>query len=164
MVLWYVRLRKVVKGSTPFSLLEVERAIQAKNLQGAVGKVKRASLEGYVPYNGEDEDETPMGTESSESDEDENLVYYENQQTLLKNKQKYRELLTAVKFVLKLEGVRATVSIPDKKIVRQHKEEPNLEMQMGIVAVLLGVMEQNVIVKVLLKEIKVVDYYKREEK
>jgi hypothetical protein len=40
---------------------------------------------------------------------------------------------------------------------------PALEFDMGIVAVMLGIQNANVIVKVLLKEIRLVDYYKREE-
>jgi hypothetical protein len=68
-----VRLRKVSKGATPYRLLEVEEAIQAKSLQNALVKVKRASVEGYEPYYGSDGEEedgdgitpgaTPIGDE-----------------------------------------------------------------------------------------------------
>jgi hypothetical protein len=65
----------------------------------------------------------------------------------------------AFKFVLKLEGVRVAVQIPTHKIIREHKELPNLEFFIGLVSVSLGIVEQNVIVKVVLKEIKLIDYY-----
>jgi len=72
LVLWYVRLRKASKGATPYKLLEVEEAIQAKSLQNAISKIKRASVEGYEPYYGSDDETaidgitpgaTPMGDE-----------------------------------------------------------------------------------------------------
>jgi hypothetical protein len=61
--LWYVRLRRASKGATPYKLLEVEEAIQAKNLQNALAKVKRASVQDYQKYYGSDEEEseTPNG-------------------------------------------------------------------------------------------------------
>lgn len=71
LVLWYVRLRRASKGATPYKLLEVEEAIQAKSLQNAISRVKRASVEGYEPYFGSDDEAidgitpgaTPVGDE-----------------------------------------------------------------------------------------------------
>ncbi len=57
LVLWYVRLRRASKGATPFKLLELEEALQQRSLQNAVMKAKRATVDGYEPYYGSDNDE-----------------------------------------------------------------------------------------------------------
>lgn len=70
LVLWYVRLRRAARGQTPFILLDIEAQIQSKALTNALIKARKASLVGYVPYNGEEEAKD-MQDESDDSDPDE---------------------------------------------------------------------------------------------
>jgi hypothetical protein len=56
LVLWYIRLKNAARGETPFKLLEIEAAYQEKKLQNALMKVKRASIDAYIPYHGEGAD------------------------------------------------------------------------------------------------------------
>lgn len=50
LILWYIRLRKIAKGSIPYKLLEVEQQYQNHNLQNALMKAKRANLMAYEHY------------------------------------------------------------------------------------------------------------------
>ena len=54
LVLWYVRLRKAARGSTPTELLEVEKHIGAKTPNDPVEAALRADVRGYKPYYGEE--------------------------------------------------------------------------------------------------------------
>lgn len=74
LVLWYVRLRRASKGATPFKLLELEEAMQQRSLQNAVMKAKRATVDGYEPFYGSDNEEennkNKEGGETPTPDED----------------------------------------------------------------------------------------------
>ncbi len=116
LVLWYVRLRRASKGGTPYKLLELEEAMQSKQLQNAVAKVKRASIEGYEPYYGSDNDEveeakkggatpTPETDKPSETEIDA-MEAYEKQEAQSKKNQVLRAILGGFNFTLKLEGIK----------------------------------------------------------
>ena len=70
-------------------------------------------------------------------------------------------MLGGFKFTLKLEAIRANV-FTGKKIIKQHIELPQLQFEIGVIAVLMNIQNANVNIKVLVKEIKLLDYYKRE--
>ena len=41
---WYIRLKKISKGVTPYSVLQIEEAVKAKDFANPVAKVKKARL------------------------------------------------------------------------------------------------------------------------
>jgi hypothetical protein len=70
-------------------------------------------------------------------------------------------MLTGFRFTLRLEAIRAKV-FAEKRIRKQQQDLPALEFNLDIVAVIASLINTNLVAKVLLKEIKLVDYFKRE--
>ena len=115
-----MRLRRAAKGSTPFKLLELEEAMQARQLQNAVMKAKRASVQDYQPFYGSDEEDepksgstpgatTPGATPEVEKPSDteiDAMEQYERQEKEMKKNQVLRAILGGFNFTLKLEGIR----------------------------------------------------------
>ncbi len=50
---WYVRLKKISRGITPYSILRIEEAVRKEDFSNPVEKVRAARLEDYKPYHGE---------------------------------------------------------------------------------------------------------------
>lgn len=71
-------------------------------------------------------------------------------------------MLRGFKFSLRLESVKLQLFIPENKIVREHKLLPNFEFDLSILGVFVDILDQNVIVRVLLKEIKVNDFFRKD--
>lgn len=71
-------------------------------------------------------------------------------------------MLGGFSFTFKLEGFRVGV-FSKQSIKRQGKDVPTLEIDVGVIAVLMGIQQEKVAAKILLKEIKVLEYYRREE-
>jgi hypothetical protein len=46
---------------------------------------------------------------------------------------------------------------------RQGKDIPAIEVEIGVIAVLLAIMNEKVAAKIILKEFKVLEYYRREQ-
>lgn len=70
-------------------------------------------------------------------------------------------MVSGLKFSLRLESIKLQVFTQQLSIKREHKQLPNLEFELAILAVLVSVQNTNVVLKVLLKEIKLLDYFKR---
>lgn len=51
---------------------------------------------------------------------------------------------------------------PKEVAKRQNKEIPALEIDIGVIAVLMAIMNEKVAAKIILKEFKVLEYYRRE--
>lgn len=86
---------------------------------------------------------------------------YEKEQKKIKNIQALRDFLTGFKFTLRLEGVKAKV-FTNKKIRKQHQDLPALEFNLDMIAVIASLINTNLVAKILLKEIRLIDYFKKE--
>lgn len=73
-----------------------------------------------------------------------------------------RGMISGFKFNLRLEAVRSAVFAPSFKIWKGQVQMPILEFQLNNLAVLASINEAMLNAKVLIKEMKVVDFYKRE--
>jgi hypothetical protein len=60
-----------------------------------------------------------------------------------------------------MEGLRLKVYTVNA-IRRQGKEVPSVEVDIGVIAILMGIQQEKVAAKILLKEIKILEYYRRE--
>ena len=165
LVLWYIRLRKISKGVMPYKLLEVEAQYQSLNLQNALAKAKRANLMAYEHYQGSSDEEDALADagklNSARTEDLDALQQYEKQKFDIHNTQVLRDMLTGFKFSLRLEGVRAKL-FGNKKMVKAHQPLPRLEVCVDLLAVSANIQGQNLVAKVLLKEVRLVDYFKRE--
>jgi hypothetical protein len=72
-----------------------------------------------------------------------------------------REMLSGFKFSLRVEGIKAKL-FGNKKIVKAHQPLPRLEFCLDMLTVTAGIQGQNLLAKVLLKEIRLVDYFKKD--
>lgn len=70
-------------------------------------------------------------------------------------------MLTGFKFSLRLEGIKAKL-FGNKKMVRAHQPLPRVEFCLDLLAVSANIQGANLLAKVLLKELRLVDYFKRE--
>jgi hypothetical protein len=73
-----------------------------------------------------------------------------------------KDMLMGFKFSLRLEKIHAKI-FPKKRIKRQHQELPCIEFNLEMLAVIAQVHSLNLVAKVLLKEIRLIDYFKRED-
>ena len=71
-------------------------------------------------------------------------------------------MLSGTKLTFRLEGVKVAINTPGLKIKREHKELPNFEYDLNLLYVHAVLEGANVVAKVMVKEMKVVDYFKRE--
>lgn len=76
--------------------------------------------------------------------------------------QKLKDMLEGFKFSFRLEGVRVSIFTPEFKIVKEHKILPNMEFDLALFGIYLTIVEGNVVVKIMLREMKLVDYFARE--
>lgn len=60
-----------------------------------------------------------------------------------------------------MEGVRIRL-FANNFIKKQNKEIPTLEIDIGVIAVLMAIQNEKVAARILMKEIKMVDFYRRE--
>jgi hypothetical protein len=139
-----------------------------------VQKVKRASVEGYEPYYGSDVEDapngltptgvTPNGDEEDKPSETEidAMEEFEKQEKETKKNQVLRAILGGFQFTFKIEGICVRL-FPKEISKRQNREIPSLEIDIGVIAVLLAIMNERVATKVILKEIKILEYYRREQ-
>lgn len=70
-------------------------------------------------------------------------------------------MLTGFKFSMRLEGVKIKV-FTEKKIRKQQQELPHFEFNLDMVTVMAEIRNVNLVAKVLLKEIRLIDFFKRE--
>lgn len=71
-------------------------------------------------------------------------------------------MLSGTRLSFRLERVRMAINTPGLKIRREHKDMPNFEYDLGMLYVQTVIEGANVIAKVMIKEMKVIDYFKRE--
>ena len=71
-------------------------------------------------------------------------------------------MLSGTIFSLRLEALRFSVYTPGMQIKRQQSELPNLHFDLGPLCVALAIQDERLIAKVLIKEIKLLDYFKKE--
>jgi len=89
------------------------------------------------------------------------LEDYEKQEALGKKNQVLRAMLGGFSFTFKIEGVCLKL-YTQNAIRRQGRELPALEIDIGVIALLIGIQNEKVLIKLLLKEIKMVEYFRRE--
>lgn len=137
--------------------------MQQKSLQNVLMKAKKANVRDYQPYYGSDE-ETPVTpgdpVEPSMSEIDA-MVEYEKQEALMKKNQVLRAILGGFNLNFKMEGIKIKIFTANV-IKKQNVQIPSLEIDIGVIAILMGIQQEKVALKVLLKEIKIVEYYRRE--
>jgi len=80
----------------------------------------------------------------------------------LKNVKKLKEMLSGVKISFRMESIRILVFTPEVLIMKEQKELANLDIEIGMLGLFLNIVEENIIAKVLLREIKMIDYFKPE--
>jgi hypothetical protein len=71
-------------------------------------------------------------------------------------------MISGTKFSLRLEAIKLGVYAPEIVIKREHRELPILEYEFGILAVLASINGAILTAKVLAKEMKMIDVYRRE--
>lgn len=128
-------------------------------------KAKRANLMAYEHYQGSSDEEDafndPSKLNSARTEDLDALQQYEKQKFDIQNTQVLRDMLTGFKFSLRLEGIKAKL-FGNKKMVRAHQPLPRVEFCLDLLALSANIQGANLLAKVLLKEIRLVDYFKRE--
>ena len=71
-------------------------------------------------------------------------------------------MLSGTRVSFRLEGIKVAINTPGLKIRREHKDLPNFEYDMGLLYIHAILEGSNLIAKIMIKEMKVIDYYKRE--
>lgn len=71
-------------------------------------------------------------------------------------------MLSGTRLNLRLEGVKVAINTPGLKIIREHKDLPNLEYELSLFYLLAILEGSHLTAKIMIKEMKVIDYYKRE--
>ena len=71
-------------------------------------------------------------------------------------------MLSGTRLSFRLEGVKVAISAPNLKIRREHKDIPNFEYEMNLLYTHAVIEGANVVAKVMIKEMRVIDYFKRE--
>lgn len=71
-------------------------------------------------------------------------------------------MISGTKFCLRLEGVGFAIKTPGMRVIREHKELPNFEMNLNLLYIHALIEDTNVNAKVMIKEIKLIDYFKLE--
>lgn len=71
-------------------------------------------------------------------------------------------MLSGTRISFRLQGVKVAINTPGLKIVREHKDLPNFEYDLNMVYVHAIIEGANVVAKLMINEMKVLDYFKRE--
>lgn len=79
-----------------------------------------------------------------------------------KKNQVMRSLLDGFNFTLKVEGVKVNLYALEIRR-RQNQPIPLLEVDVGVIAVFVSILKEMVGAKILLKEVKLTEYYRREQ-
>jgi hypothetical protein len=73
-----------------------------------------------------------------------------------------RAILGGFNFTLKLEGIKVRLHGANQ-IKRQNVDIPELEIDIGCIAIMAAIYNERVAVRILLQEIKMVEYFRREQ-
>ena len=71
-------------------------------------------------------------------------------------------MLSGTRLTFRLEGVKVAISSPGLKIRREHKELANFEFDLNLLYIHAILENANLVAKVMIKEMKVIDHFKRE--
>jgi hypothetical protein len=79
-----------------------------------------------------------------------------------KRNQVLRSFLDGFNFTFKLQGLKVHI-FPWEVVWRQSQPIPLLEVEVGVVALFISILKANVAANVLLKEIKLIEYYRKDQ-
>ena len=93
---------------------------------------------------------------------DDPMYLYKQQLNEIKKKEVLKGMLSGTLFSLRLEAVRFSIYTPGMMIKRQQQELPNLHFDLGPLCVAVAIQNERLVAKILIKEIKLLDYFKKE--
>jgi len=132
-------------------------------------KAKRASVQDYQPYYGSDEEEATTPGETPEEDigkpsdtEIDAMEEFEKQEMTSKRNQVLRAMLGGFNFTFKIEGVSIKI-FAKEAVMRQGRAFPSLQIDVGVIAILMGILNADVMARILVKEVRLVDFFKRDQ-
>ena len=71
-------------------------------------------------------------------------------------------MLGGFNFTYKIEGVSIKI-FAKEAVMRQGRAFPSLQIDVGVVAILMGILNADVMARILVKEIRLVDFFKRDQ-